>query len=89
MLQIDRKVFRQESRFQLFRQSSLRVVPHDQQRAVPDGDGSGPSGKLIADPQGKAAVQYGVPQGVVETGKGNAPRLAVGAEDGDISRMGG
>ena len=82
MLQISGEFFRRRSRFQLFRQYSLRVVPHNQQRAVPDGDGSGPSGELIADSQGKAAVQNGVPEGVVEAGEGNAPGLAVRAEDG-------
>ncbi len=74
---------RRESAGQLIRQRAVLLLPHNQKRAVPDGDGSGLSDELVADPQGECAGEDGVPEGVAEAAEGNAPGLAVGAEHGE------
>ena len=65
------------------------MVPHDQQRSLLHLRRGGLSGKAVADPQGKGAGKDRVPEGIAQAGEGDAPGLAVGAEDGDGSGVTG
>ena len=64
-------------------------LPHDQQRPLPDRYRRSPASELVADPQGEAAGEDRILQGIVQPRQVHAAGLPVRAEDGDDALMSG